>query len=670
MISESHTYLYSFPSFQNIATHTRTNTAHFYIEYAEYRLALENSPTWGKNPDRLSSAKKQLNYAFYANILLGVAVFLGSSILINRLTLEMDRRAADIVTGSSRLFAGWMFMLLSYNLPQWMGVYFSVVDTYKTKLALMHTTREIRFSFSWQLWKHMATMFFFNLYFSCRTYDFTTLYGVLAGIPAGVFLIFVVWATRVCFRNRKRLLYAMAGVSALSLAFVSVVCVAIGAIYIEDTWHEDYARGEYVYGPIDYTTLIFALWIVFVVFVHVIAIFVTRKHAKDETTNVRNRYTSQVFQHALPGVKMDRSKASNGGEGSSNKVDEKDVPKDEQEQPAANDPEDAVKRAAGEEDDMDDDDDDEHFSTVELKTGKTTKDFLIDSSEGPSFCYLFRVKLWETYGCCCCCCPCACRDIREDNNLNDESRMHEIDKLKKHNMAWRAFDGIKMFLWYCISAFFLFLVIVNCGATQQQDVVRANLNGAFEVLYPINYQTGPMCGWSEPNENGEIRSFDSLQELYDADFQLIHCGYCGECSNWNDLSIQWTTRTFLAEVTKKCAQKSLFGDREDVKQCNMDPPVGFTEGCAECWTVDELCAKSNCFWIFLQSTMINAVSDYRVQLHDITSATCDEALCGPEFVPCSGATRRRMNIKSDIERPLYQQCIHQDADWMTIFNHP
>jgi hypothetical protein len=48
----------------------------------------------------------------------------------------------------------------------------------------------------------------------------------------------------------------------------------------------------------------------------------------------------------------------------------------------------------------------------------------------------------------------------------------------------------------------------------------------------------------------------------------------------------------------------------------------------------------------------------------------DEAICGPEFVPCSGATRRRMNIKSDIERPLYQQCIHQDANWTVIFNHP
>lgn len=102
------------------------------------------------------------------------------------------------------------------------------------------------------------------------------------------------------------------------------------------------------------------------------------------------------------------------------------------------------------------------------------------------------------------------------------------------------------------------------------------------------------------------------------------------------------------------AQKSLFGGVEDVQACNEAEPVGFTPACAEwyvsptmtnerlvkpflqylrsihhayffllcSWTVDELCAKKNCFWIFLQSTMINAVSDYRVQINDITSATC------------------------------------------------
>jgi hypothetical protein len=133
-----------------------SNLAQFYIEYAEYQLALIKSPTWGKHPGRLQAAIRALNRSFYLTIGGGVVLFLGSSVLINVLTRGMDRRASDIVTGSSRLFAGVIFMLLSFHVPQWMGCYFSVVETYKKRLAIYRTTREIWFCFSWTLWKHLV----------------------------------------------------------------------------------------------------------------------------------------------------------------------------------------------------------------------------------------------------------------------------------------------------------------------------------------------------------------------------------------------------------------------------------------------------------------------------------------------------------------------------------
>lgn len=108
---------------------------------------------------------------------------------------------------------------------------------------------------------------------------------------------------------------------------------------------------------------------------------------------------------------------------------------------------------------------------------------------------------------------------------------------------------------------------------------------------------------------------------------------------------------------------------EDVQACNEDE-IGFSEECATCWTKDELCAKTSCVFIFLQSVILNQVSNFNVELGDITTATCDEALCGPEFVPCSGATRRRMNIISDIPRPVDQQCTVAQGNWTEIFNHP
>jgi hypothetical protein len=120
---------------------------------------LNNSPTWGRHPDRLREAIRALNRTFYLTVGGGIILFLGSSAIINVLTHGMDRRASDIVTGISRLFAGVIFMLLSFYVPQWMGCYFSVVDTYKTRLAMYRTTREIWFCFSWTLWKHLVRMY-------------------------------------------------------------------------------------------------------------------------------------------------------------------------------------------------------------------------------------------------------------------------------------------------------------------------------------------------------------------------------------------------------------------------------------------------------------------------------------------------------------------------------
>ena len=38
-----------------------------------------------------------------------------------------------------------------------------------------------------------------------------------------------------------------------------------------------------------------------------------------------------------------------------------------------------------------------------------------------------------------------------------------------------------------------------------------------------------------------------------------------------------------------------------------------------------------------------------------------------DFVPCSGANRRRMNIVSDIERPDNEQCNSVEFDWEELF---
>ena len=100
--------------------------------------------------------------------------------------------------------------------------------------------------------------------------------------------------------------------------------------------------------------------------------------------------------------------------------------------------------------------------------------------------------------------------------------------------------------------------IICIGATLQRNTVRDALDNTFELLYPSNYETGPMCAWNNTNRSStnannayaDILTFDSLEDVYESDYSVIHCGECGDCSNWNDLSLQWTTRTHLAELAK------------------------------------------------------------------------------------------------------------------------
>ena len=77
--------------------------------------------------------------------------------------------------------------------------------------------------------------------------------------------------------------------------------------------------------------------------------------------------------------------------------------------------------------------------------------------------------------------------------------------------------------------------------------------------------------------------------------------------------------------------------------------------CSKAWAWDEVHTKNHAIFTFIQANIANSFSDMEVTFQDITMATIDEALSGPKFVPWVGATRRRMDIKSDIQRPIYQR---------------
>ncbi|KAL7554784.1 hypothetical protein ACHAWF_018323 [Thalassiosira exigua] len=222
---------------------------------------------------------------------------------------------------------------------------------------------------------------------------------------------------------------------------------------------------------------------------------------------------------------------------------------------------------------------------------------------------------------------------------------------------------------YYISVFVslasLFVVVVNIGATKQMNVVRKHYHTVHNTLYG-EMALGPVCAFDKIG--GTATTFDSRDAAHSAGYTIAHCGACGQCSTWQDLRLQYTTRNYLAKESARCARKSLLYGREAVHNCLKEEPIGFSEKCAQCWTEDIFCARSHCAFIFLQSNMINTVSNFQVGEDTITAATCEEAMCELEFVPCSGANRRRMNITSTIARPGQQLCdIVGVEDWEEIF---
>eukprot|EP00580_Thalassiosira_gravida_P002180 CAMPEP_0201622542 /NCGR_PEP_ID=MMETSP0492-20130828/47455_1 /ASSEMBLY_ACC=CAM_ASM_000837 /TAXON_ID=420259 /ORGANISM="Thalassiosira gravida, Strain GMp14c1" /LENGTH=470 /DNA_ID=CAMNT_0048092127 /DNA_START=1564 /DNA_END=2976 /DNA_ORIENTATION=- len=183
------------------------------------------------------------------------------------------------------------------------------------------------------------------------------------------------------------------------------------------------------------------------------------------------------------------------------------------------------------------------------------------------------------------------------------------------------------------------------AATSQIKSTRAGLPAVGEALYN-HMNEGPVCAFDNRGANSNIITFEDKDAAHAAGSLVVHCGACGACSSWENLIIEYTTRDTMAALANECAKTALFGGGDDaVAECLMDPKIGFEEQCAICWMEDILCTKKHCAFIFLQSQMINNVGNFAVGEGEITSASCEEAHCEVgQFVPCSGATRRRMNI--------------------------
>jgi hypothetical protein len=181
-----------------------------------------------------------------------------------------------------------------------------------------------------------------------------------------------------------------------------------------------------------------------------------------------------------------------------------------------------------------------------------------------------------------------------------------------------------------------------------------------------------------------IATYESRDAVEQAGGFVGHCGPCGACSNPHDLLLYDRTKNTLFAATTTCAKRALIWGRVTARHC-LEHAVGFTSPCNDCWVENILCDLRKCIFTCLLyglfgdvdggsgSTSGNSSSSNSGD-NDVTNdqtnggggggttlnacTECDERRCGPAFIACAGANRRRSGIVSDIARNEATEVCH------------
>ena len=198
-----------------------------------------------------------------------------------------------------------------------------------------------------------------------------------------------------------------------------------------------------------------------------------------------------------------------------------------------------------------------------------------------------------------------------------------------------------------LTAVMLMLITVAIGLAVEEDAVR-RAPGTLAF-----YAVDEVC--AEPPTSprgGRVRAwvtFDNASEAHAAvGHSVRHCGPCGGCSTPQDLQVYNETAQTLTKTATRCALRAFAGGGGAVARC-YDELVGFSSTCTPCWVENVLCDQRRCLftclWGLLRGEPNNRDAD---QLSPCLQ--CDEKLCGPAFITCAGANRRRAGVTTDIGR--------------------
>ena len=115
---------------------------------------------------------------------------------------------------------------------------------------------------------------------------------------------------------------------------------------------------------------------------------------------------------------------------------------------------------------------------------------------------------------------------------------------------------------------------------------------------------------------------------------------------------------------------AIFKSYDDLVDC-LEDRIGFSQTCTECWADNMKTTAKHCLFTCMTTLLTGFATDNNVPgagdegwLNQCLF--CDEKRSGPAFVQCSGVARRRLGIRSEIERNPEEQCTNVDLDWLEV----
>lgn len=200
-------------------------------------------------------------------------------------------------------------------------------------------------------------------------------------------------------------------------------------------------------------------------------------------------------------------------------------------------------------------------------------------------------------------------------------------------------------------------VIVTAALLILTLIIGVSVEGAAVAAAPSTLR------YLRPNEtcarnasSGAFATFPTRAALRaSGNATVAHCAACGACSTDADVGVLRATAATLTATMTACALKA-FSGRAAVQAC-VDARVGFTPPCSACWVDNVACDQQRCVFTCLYGLLRGEANNRDADAGELSPCLkCDEALCGPAFMDCAGANRRRLGITSDIGRAPAEMC--------------